>query len=1105
MSQNIKKNGSAIVIVLGIVAVLMIMAVAFSIIMRTERAGTTNLRHSINARNGLHTAIEHAIYDIDNNVGEFVVPEDWFHGVMSSKGDGISHSIVSKDSDYSISILNDSARRHLNPTARALVRNSISDWRLLYGGVHLSNYPLDKNGKPQKNKPLYSDTVVGRIAYTAVNQTGYLDPNMVVTTNNAYCFPIETHQFTDTSYAFRNRKRVKFLNYNEDDIESHPFIELREKDISGGGASVGFTSFADLVSINESKMYESNGNPKPQPRMFINLFDPLNPDAEKQGEGGAKCLFLPDVFGPAAAFGMSPYPNQVKYVDYEDDEPLIESVPLNRFNVDGEEDEDYNIEEYFEKIHIAFKNIFSRANWIEKDTYGYDNDVRFENMNVFSAEENEFEEISWEFPGIVRGALNRSDLALLALADYYYYKRNGSYNDDYNDYIKKAIKDTMGNKINGILNAPCFKPVPMVSSIIAWTEKPNEDGKLYLKDSNNKFSEVGAEVTISPDSGNSRSDYYKKYELSAKIIVSFAHLYKETERVIVEGEINFIPNEDEDDIFSHINEKVETNALYVDSDSSNFEEKIKIEPTSIDKRESKIERDVSGNIVVYVQCPDDIGTTTGEDGAIIISSEDIEWKPEHVKFSTNDINDYSVNVEAEFDIKLGNDITVQSVPAPGYSRFPILFKLPLFRDEFNDRKSYHRVGYAMALDPRFAFATRCLHEYEGESALNDDFPYWVNNAMAERMDVFAKLKSFEKDTIEDPEDLIPGGRYLDMANPYAKLAMGYPAGDEEESSINESFYKGIIGEGVKPYPDTLHKIPGSGTYLGSEEYDDKVLQLDFSSTRTGIQNLGELGQLCIGPWETISLYRTQTPGGKYDFHTVFDYFTLDKPSTLVPGKVNLNAPPLLMTHQDFSRRVKLALEHNDKYNFPKKFDMGDDTITSREYVNKTKGINPEPLMAIIYGIGFTYSESWEIASRIISQNISYNKKDGKRNLEGICYFKDISQIGYSKNNDSLLGFLLDNEELFLDSNIIGDVYSDYKREMLLGEIAKYVTARGQIYTIVVRSDAFSPKYGNEKEGVTLASKVAVVEAWRDTEPVRDSEGNSLGYHNWHIRSVRIID
>ena len=411
----------------------------------------------------------------------------------------------------------------------------------------------------------------------------------------------------------------------------------------------------------------------------------------------------------------------------------------------------------------------------------------------------------------------------------------------------------------------------------------------------------------------------------------------------------------------------------------------------------------------------------------------------------------------------------------------------------------------MALDPRFAFATRCLHEYEGESALNDDFPYWVNNAMAERMDVFAKLKSFEKDTIEDPEDLIPGGRYLDMANPYAKLAMGYPAGDEEESSINESFYKGIIGEGVAPYPDTLHKIPGSDTYLGSEEYDDKVLQLDFSSTRTGIQNLGELGQLCIGPWETISLYSTETPNEMIDFHTVFDYFTLDKPSTLVPGKVNLNAPPLLMTHQDFSRRVKLALEHDDKYNFPKKFDMGDDTITSREYVNKTKGINPEPLMAIIYGIGFTYSESWEIASRIISQNISYKEKDGKRNLEGICYFKDISQIGYSKDNDSLLGFLLDNEELFLDSNIIDNVYSDYKREMLLGEIAKYVTARGQTFTIVVRSDAFSPKYGNEKEGVTLASKVAVVEAWRDTEPVRDSEGNSLGYHNWHIRSVRIID
>lgn len=1118
MSQNIKKNGSAIVIVLGIVAVLMIMAVAFSIIMRTERAGTTNLRHSINARNGLHTAIEHAIYDIDNNVGEFVVPKDWFHGVMSSKGDGISHSIVSKDSDYSISILNDSARRHLNPTARALVRNSISDWRLLYGGVHLSNYPLDKNGKPQKNKPLYSDTVVGRIAYTAVNQTGYLDPNMVVTTNNAYCFPIETHQFTDTSYAFRNRKRVKFLNYNEDDIESHPFIELREKDISGGGASVGFTSFADLVSINESKMYESNGNPKPQPRMFINLFDPLNPDAEKQGEGGAKCLFLPDVFGPAAAFGMSPYPNQVKYVGYEDDEPLIESVPLNRFNVDGEEDEDYNIEEYFEKIHIAFKNIFSRANWIEKDTYGSDKDVPFENMNVFSAEENEFEEISWEFPTLVRGGLNRSDLALIALAEYAYYKKNGAtWTQKYETYITKVTKLLGRSKIpsGNILNAPCFKPVPLVSSVIGWTEIPNEDGEIYLRNGDS-FDRKGEEVIIPADQLNSIENYYKRYELPMYFSVSFANLYKNTETVNVNGNIKLVEMPDEDDIVSHINNSNPPNEkqrkVFVDPKSFESVE-VNLSNKSVTSRRSIIDGEPSEKIVVYVQFKSDDGVQVSEDdGSKKINNEKVLWKD--AGFDTGNLKKYSINVEAEIEV-LHNGIPVQQVPAPGYRSSPaITFMLPLYRDNFSEDKIFHRVGYAMAVDPRFALATKCLHDYRDayrENNICEDFPFWVNNDIAEEdkrfNNRFKALEDLEKN-IEDPTELISGTHLRTyMANPYARLTMGYPAGDEEESSINESFYKRIIGEGVAPYPDTLHKIPGSDsdTYLGSEEYDDKVLQLDFSSTRTGIQNLGELGQLCIGPWETISLYRTQTPGGKYDFHTVFDYFTLDKPSTLVPGKVNLNAPPLLMTHQDFSRRVKLALEHNDKYNFPKKFDMGDDTITSREYVNKTKGINPEPLMAIIYGIGFTYSESWEIASRIISQNISYNKKDGKRDLEGICYFKDISQIGYSKDNDSLLGFLLDNEELFLDSNIIGDVYSDYKREMLLGEIAKYVTARGQTFTIVVRSDAFSPKYGNEKEGVTLASKVAVVEAWRDTEPVRDSEGNSLGYHNWHIRSVRIID
>ena len=73
MKMNNKEKGSALVIVLGMLAVLMLMAVAFSIIMRTERAGTTNLRHSLTAQNGIQSAIAHAISDIDKKLGDSIV------------------------------------------------------------------------------------------------------------------------------------------------------------------------------------------------------------------------------------------------------------------------------------------------------------------------------------------------------------------------------------------------------------------------------------------------------------------------------------------------------------------------------------------------------------------------------------------------------------------------------------------------------------------------------------------------------------------------------------------------------------------------------------------------------------------------------------------------------------------------------------------------------------------------------------------------------------------------------------------------------------------------------------------------------------------------
>lgn len=1077
MKVNKSEKGSSLVIVLGMLAVLMLMAVSFSVIMRVERAGTTNLRHNLTAQNGLQSAIAHALRDIDENLGDSMNPAAWEYGIMASNGDDISFDILQPGDSHDavkVSILSERAQRHLNPTTRALVKNAKVDWRLLYAGIPLSNYAADGTDR------LDEDSIVGRVAYVAVNTTGYLDPNMVSETG-VLAFPEETHQLNNTSFAAIGKKNVGFSNYS--------FLDAREEE------KFAFTSFADLVTLNESLMYD-DGRIKGAPKMFINFFPPNK----------TSCLFLPDVFGPAAAFGMSPYPPRV---ERDSNDPFADVVLTEAVKVDGVAT---LTEDVMQNVYVAFCNMFARENWAEESSYGegktqYTNPVR---------------NVEWPFVymgSIKRSTLTRADLALLSFAEYYSYKSGRVLGD--NEYVEMAI-DVINEggrpKINDVLDAPCFKPVPMVSSLLGYTEKPeteDDDIKIYHHDGNGKFSPVGDDAVIPPETTTAK--YYAKYELPVSFVVSATSPYKNSVDASLDGKIMFGPGADGKDLFAHIHGKISGNPKIVIDPESKFADSVKSgEDLVIQDKDLcsvnaglggiKVVRELEQKIEVYIQCKDPSRKST-EDAPITIKEIKNLFKWEDAQFD-NSLEKYSIDVFAQIDVKASGQ-EVQYVPGKrirsrkgpeGY----VHFKLPLF-----GKGEKHRVGYAMALDPRFASATYCLNEFRENGAI-ESFPFWVNNAMVEKFGEFSKLKAFEMNA-DDPDDLATGGRTPDIANPYGKLAMGFNIDDDglEDKSFWESLFN--FGDFSKdygtPYPDTLHKVPGGIQLVNDGGFDKKDLQIDFGTRGSGIDNLGDFGSFCIGPWETISLYRTQTPNNEYDFHTVLDFFTVDNPSVLMPGKVNLNAPPLLMTQEKSYGRVKFAMDHKGSYSNPKPLSIGGN-VKPDVYVEASNGLNPEPLMAVLYGLGFDYRTSWEIASRIISQNIHYDQKDGIR------YFKDISQLGYSDSaNDALLTYILneDNSEIFDEADVL--VYSDQQREQLIGKIAKHVTTRGQTFTIVIRSDAFTPKLGSDKEGVTLASKVAIVEAWRDTEPardtageiVRDEKGNIVNYHNWHIRSVRIVE
>ena len=60
-----RRSGVALIVVLGLVAILMIVSVTFTIHMRVERAGAANLRHSVIARQIVKGGLAAALMAID--------------------------------------------------------------------------------------------------------------------------------------------------------------------------------------------------------------------------------------------------------------------------------------------------------------------------------------------------------------------------------------------------------------------------------------------------------------------------------------------------------------------------------------------------------------------------------------------------------------------------------------------------------------------------------------------------------------------------------------------------------------------------------------------------------------------------------------------------------------------------------------------------------------------------------------------------------------------------------------------------------------------------------------------------------------------------------
>ncbi|MEI6516500.1 MAG: hypothetical protein WCO77_11005 [bacterium] len=79
------KSGVALIMVIGLVALMMVMAVAFAIYMRTERVAAGAFRNDVRARQLLHVAQARALDGLEANLGDRPYP-NW--DILSSSGGG---------------------------------------------------------------------------------------------------------------------------------------------------------------------------------------------------------------------------------------------------------------------------------------------------------------------------------------------------------------------------------------------------------------------------------------------------------------------------------------------------------------------------------------------------------------------------------------------------------------------------------------------------------------------------------------------------------------------------------------------------------------------------------------------------------------------------------------------------------------------------------------------------------------------------------------------------------------------------------------------------------------------------------------------------------
>lgn len=1138
-----RRAGSALLIVLGMLAVLMMLGLTFSVFARTEHAGSTNLKNGDVARQSLQTAVGHVMEAIDlsfgspsNNWPVCVWPQAWLASSELEVQDYYQSEILADGSVPAAQILTDDAAKYLTPSQLAMAKSAAVGWAPIYAAIASEGPRMDTGGGLVGNKGRdNADSVIGRYAFIALETTGLLDANAAGSVNGSYDGDNRADNTGDNPFTYilpQASDKAKFENikdlgnntFETETVEIPHTLKNRATFVNARNGTSQLSSFADLravagAALDESKPAKPSGNDataaakNPFPADLFNTFSASLADLDPEG--------LPKIAFPSGSgeqeirrFAARAFPAMVKvFANARADTSTAGGSALNPASNDGDQ---YT---FFEGTGKEYSLTRARLATIAAiDAQDSDSiPCRSTAANDYSALQS-LPNLKNFKVGVVDAEGEASEVEVT---------------DELPPRIKNIGLET------GPLNLPCTENVPMLSRVWARLQfQPDAPGQ----------SDCGQ------DNPNDMSTIWLEFKAVLELYALAAAQCDETpSSCTLEAECEILAASPEGGTVSrpgttgNIASQIWNPAAakphqkWICPELDDFVPQTASKTVKLDSASGskyiRIHKDIEFRIRCYAATWPGQAASEVPSQAVLNRCFDFQG----LKFYPATVAEEEgkdglfLPIRFKATVKNGNTV-VQQVPAPAidddgdyrvrvdvgvfHSPGQQVISTPPSRWGTTPWGRKFAVGWAMCLDPVFAFDTSCL-KASGNDMIggNNGCNFWINNVAAFCGD---SRKAMWNDLNVHMCDPTKAWDALYTSEPWNYLQLNWLFEDKYEG---ETFYNWVFrGAKYTMRPDMLHSDRDS--YNGGAPFCWKNGSLNVAKLKKQLpafipnkpfESVGQLGNVRIGPYETLATVRSyrwgEGSGDVTDFHRVLDYFaaTEDRsdppPVNTSTGEVNLSNGKELFS--SIARgRVNLNMPPLVRWNSKKGIRATTDGMLP----------NPYPVIAAIQGATdkLTFNLSAKIATRIaatagetVRNTKGFRKPDGSAMTVEKTVVRRLSEIGWAEMNgrNPILTDIIQSSS--------GAADSDADREAYIGQCVNAFTTRGQTFLVIVRADAYTPRYGEEAstgDGTTLATTHAVLELFRDPEyarkadgsPLKDATGAPVFFHNWYIKSFHVL-